>query len=239
MLHKSLVVSILLSMAHAFSVLPTVRRNVFLSAKVLKTEEEWRLLLDQESFDVLRNAGTEQPFTSILNNIKSGDKGTFLCKGCKARLFPTVSKFESGTGWPSFAYPVDNFAIEYEVDFAAMVLRIECRCSTCGGHLGHVFEDGPQPTGLRYCMNGISMDFSDLDSSSREAMHVKLPWKVVFPGVLLNCGVSGLFLFNFMNHGMPPATASLLAQAVGALPLLIAAYYGYNATVGLLRSVDI
>lgn len=242
-----LIAALAFSTTHGFSIQPRSHRRttaVGLSAKVkvVKAPEEWKSLLDDESFRVLREAGTERPFTSLLNNVKSSDVGTFVCKGCGARLFPAASKYESGTGWPSFSHPVANNddAIEYRVDFAAILPRIECRCSSCGGHLGHVFEDGPQPTGLRYCMNGASMEFAqdeEASSPTDAAVDVRLPLQVVLPGVALNLGVAGLFLASFVNHGMVVVpSAGIFAQASAAFPLTVAAYYGYHAMVGLSRT---
>lgn len=124
--------------------------------EITKTEEEWRALLTPEQFNVLRKHGTERAGTSILD--KEHGKGTFVCAGCDLPLFVADTKFNSGTGWPSFFDPLPN-AIATTVDRTLLMKRTEVHCRRCGGHLGHVFEDGPRPTGLRYCMNGISMKF--------------------------------------------------------------------------------
>ncbi len=124
--------------------------------EISKTEEEWRKILTPEQFNVLRKHGTERPGTSILD--KEYGKGTFACAGCDLPLFVSDTKFNSGTGWPSFYDPIPQ-SIATSVDGALMMKRTEVHCRRCGGHLGHVFEDGPKPTGLRYCMNGISMKF--------------------------------------------------------------------------------
>ncbi len=124
--------------------------------EIEKTEDEWRKILTPEQFNVLRKHGTERAGTSILD--KEYGKGTFACAGCDLPLFVSDTKFNSGTGWPSFNDPIPG-AIETSVDRMLFVKRTEVHCSRCGGHLGHVFEDGPKPTGLRYCMNGISMKF--------------------------------------------------------------------------------
>jgi peptide-methionine (R)-S-oxide reductase len=124
--------------------------------EINKTESEWREILTPEQFNVLRKEGTERAGTSILD--KEYGKGTFVCAGCDLPLFVSDTKFNSGTGWPSFYDPIPN-AIGISVDRKLLMKRTEVHCRRCGGHLGHVFEDGPKPTGLRYCMNGISMKF--------------------------------------------------------------------------------
>ncbi len=124
--------------------------------EINKTEDEWRKLLTPEQFNVLRKHGTERAGTSILD--KEYGKGSFVCAGCDLPLFVSDTKFNSGTGWPSFNDPIPN-AIGISVDRKLLMKRTEVHCRRCGGHLGHVFEDGPKPTGLRYCMNGISMKF--------------------------------------------------------------------------------
>ncbi len=124
--------------------------------EITRTEDEWRKLLTPEQFNVLRKHGTERAGTSILD--KEYGKGTFVCAGCDLPLFVSDTKFNSGTGWPSFYDPIPG-AIDTSVDRTLFVKRTEVHCHRCGGHLGHVFEDGPKPTGLRYCMNGISMKF--------------------------------------------------------------------------------
>src|SRR5262249_51372874 len=121
-----------------------------------KTEAEWRQSLTPEQFQVLRKHGTERPHSSPLNH--EHRKGSFCCAGCGRPLFRSQAKFDSGTGWPSFYAPIDN-AIETSRDFKLIIPRTEVHCKECGGHLGHVFSDGPEPTGLRYCMNGVALDF--------------------------------------------------------------------------------
>ena len=123
---------------------------------VTKSDAEWRAQLSPEQYSVLRKHGTERAGTSPLNREKR--KGTFLCAGCDQDLFSSDTKFESGTGWPSFYQPLAN-AVETTTDRSFFMTRTEAHCARCGGHLGHVFEDGPKPTGLRYCMNGIAMKF--------------------------------------------------------------------------------
>jgi peptide-methionine (R)-S-oxide reductase len=124
--------------------------------EIEKTEDEWRKILTPEQFNVLRKHGTERAGTSILD--KEYGKGQFVCAGCDRPLFVSDTKFNSGTGWPSFNDPMPG-AIATSVDRSLFSTRTEVHCSRCGGHLGHVFPDGPKPTGLRYCMNGISMKF--------------------------------------------------------------------------------
>jgi len=121
-----------------------------------KTDEEWRAALTPEQFQVLRQHGTERAGTSPLN--KEYRQGVFLCAACGKELFKSDTKFESGTGWPSFFTPLEN-AVETTTDRKFGIVRVEVHCARCKGHLGHVFEDGPPPTGLRYCMNGISLKF--------------------------------------------------------------------------------
>ena len=126
------------------------------SFPVSNTEEEWRRTLSPEQFRVLRQHGTERAGSSPLNQEKR--QGTFVCAGCGEKLFPSDTKFESGTGWPSFYAPLPESVATTE-DRSLFMTRTEVHCSRCGGHLGHVFEDGPKPTGLRYCMNGAAMRF--------------------------------------------------------------------------------
>ena len=123
---------------------------------VEKTEEEWRKALAPEQYTVLREHGTERAFTSPLN-VEKRD-GVFVCAGCAQPLFDADTKFDSGTGWPSFWEPKEG-AVDTSMDRGWLMTRTEVHCARCGGHLGHVFEDGPQPTGLRYCMNGVAMKF--------------------------------------------------------------------------------
>jgi len=123
---------------------------------VALSEEEWRARLSPEQYQVLRKHGTERAGTSPLD--KNYDPGVYYCAGCGQPVFDAAAKFNSGTGWPSFSEPLDG-AVETETDRSFFMARTEVHCSRCGGHLGHVFDDGPKPTGLRYCMNGVSLDF--------------------------------------------------------------------------------
>jgi peptide-methionine (R)-S-oxide reductase len=123
---------------------------------VVKSDEEWRKILTPEQYQVLRRHGTEHPGSCAL--LREKRPGTFSCAGCGQPLFVADRKFESGTGWPSFFAPLEG-SIRTSVDDSLFMRRTEVHCSRCGGHLGHVFEDGPPPTGLRYCINGVALNF--------------------------------------------------------------------------------
>lgn len=125
---------------------------------VVKTEQEWKKILSAEAFYVLRKAGTERPFTSPLNNNKK--EGTYVCAACKTPLYKSEHKFDSGTGWPSFDRAITK-NIEFDVDYKIGYARTELKCNTCGGHLGHMFKDGPrETTGERHCINGVALEFN-------------------------------------------------------------------------------
>jgi len=126
-----------------------------------KTDAEWRASLTPEQYHVLREHGTERAGTSPLNAEKRS--GTFVCAGCGKPLFSSAAKYESGTGWPSFSAPLDA-AVDTSTDNSLFMARTEVHCASCGGHLGHVFPDGPRPTGQRYCMNGVALAFKPYKS---------------------------------------------------------------------------
>lgn len=126
------------------------------TATVVKSDTEWRQILSKEAYYVLREHGTERAGTSPLNAEKR--RGVFACAGCGTPLFRSETKFESGTGWPSFFKPIEGAISEHE-DRSWFMRRVEVRCATCDGHLGHVFNDGPAPTGQRHCMNGVALTF--------------------------------------------------------------------------------
>ena len=127
------------------------------SFRVSRSDAEWRRRLTSAEYRVLRDAGTERPYSSPLND--EGRRGTYVCAGCGNRLYSSAHKFESGTGWPSFWQPVERAAVGYSTDYNLGYPRREVHCADCGGHLGHVFDDGPRPTGKRHCINGVAMDF--------------------------------------------------------------------------------
>jgi peptide-methionine (R)-S-oxide reductase len=143
-----------------------LRRSTAMAASqenfpVTKTEKEWHEVLNDDQFRVLRKHGTERAGTSPLD--KQYGKGTYVCAGCGQQLFSSDTKFDSGTGWPSFYQPLEN-GVDNTVDRSFFMVRTEVHCSRCGGHLGHVFDDGPAPTGKRYCMNGVAMEFEPKDA---------------------------------------------------------------------------
>jgi peptide-methionine (R)-S-oxide reductase len=130
------------------------------TGKVALTDAEWKARLTSEEFRILRTQGTERAFSGDLWNHK--EEGTYLCAACGLELFASDTKFKSGTGWPSYWQPVESEAVAENRDTKYGMVRREVHCGRCGGHLGHVFEDGPQPTGLRYCINSASLDFKPL-----------------------------------------------------------------------------
>ena len=127
--------------------------------KIIKTEKQWKEELSDMEYYVLREKGTERPFSGDL--LKNKKQGTYVCAACGLPLFSSDTKFDSGTGWPSFYQPINSTNVAEEKDHSYGWNRIEVLCARCGGHLGHVFDDGPEPTGLRYCINAVSLDFEE------------------------------------------------------------------------------
>jgi len=130
-----------------------------LKPKIMKSKEEWKNELAPEKFHVLIEKGTEPPFTGTFN--KHDKEGVYVCAACGQELFHSDEKYDSGSGWPSFWTPISNDKVELKPDNSLGMHRIEVVCSRCGGHLGHVFDDGPQPTGERYCINSLALEFED------------------------------------------------------------------------------
>jgi peptide-methionine (R)-S-oxide reductase len=126
-------------------------------SKVTKTDEEWKKLLSSDAYQVLRHEATERAFTNHLHDNK--EAGIYYCAGCDLPVYSSEHKFDSGTGWPSFWQPIDPRVVETSTDFKLIIPRTEVHCARCGGHQGHVFKDGPKPTGLRYCINGAALKF--------------------------------------------------------------------------------
>ena len=128
-----------------------------MSEKITKTDEEWKATLTEDQYRVMRKKGTEQAFTGVYYD--HHEDGVYRCAACGQPLFDSTTKYESGSGWPSFYAPVDDANVAESQDLSFFMVRTEVTCSRCGGHLGHVFDDGPEPTGLRYCLNSVSLDF--------------------------------------------------------------------------------
>ncbi len=153
----------------------TSKKNSFYSktdnSKVVMTEEEWKKILPSDVYQVARMKGTESPWSSKLENVY--DTGTYYCAACGNPLFKSDTKFESGCGWPSFYEPVSKGSIIYTPDNAHGMQRTEVQCGRCKAHLGHVFDDGPPPTGLRYCINGVVLDFEKAKEAEKEYKQIK------------------------------------------------------------------
>ena len=140
-------------------------RRIRAQPDVVRTDAEWRASLTPEAYRVLRRSGTERPGSSPYEHPPAGRAGTYRCRGCGAALFRAADQFDSGTGWPSFTSAADADAARVRTDFSMILPRREATCARCGGHLGHVFSDGPAPSGQRWCINGAALDLDETPSS--------------------------------------------------------------------------
>lgn len=198
-------------------------------ATLPSTNEEWKRVLEPKQYAVLREEATEPPGSSELNDIK--ESGVFLCAGCAQPLFTTFAKFESGSGWPSFWAPAKESAVDLRTDFKILLPRTEVTCSRCRGHLGHVFDDGPPPTGKRYCMNGVAMQFESATERSEEAVAMFAeraanirPPPLVKP--VLEAVLSSLVCFAFLSW------FAIGLEAKSGQVWAIEAYRNYKAFLG-------
>jgi peptide methionine sulfoxide reductase msrA/msrB len=141
--------------------------------KIIKTDQEWKKILTAEEYRVLRKAGTERAFSGKYND--HYEPGIYVCAACGTPLFASESKYDHGTGWPSFSAPIDKTHLDYRNDYSLLAKRVEVRCATCGSHLGHVFDDGPTPTGKHYCINSVALNFRPADSIQQKERREQIP----------------------------------------------------------------
>ena len=156
-MHRQNMIGLVLLTVISIVTVSAVQEKKVMTGKIVKTDEEWQRELSPEQFRVLRKAGTERAFTGEYWD--HHEKGTYYCAACRLPLFNSETKFDSGTGWPSFYAPIEKTSVEEESDSSGGMIRTEVKCKRCGSHLGHVFDDGPKPTGLRYCMNSVALKF--------------------------------------------------------------------------------
>ena len=214
---------------------------------IQKTDEEWKDLLTPEQYYVLRREGTETPGASPLNRIKAGtDRGTFRCAGCGSPLFVADTKYDSGTGWPSFFAPITSDAVALKTDYKLFLPRTECVCSQCGGHLGHVFEDGPEPTGQRYCMNGAAMTYTSDEESPELASEVqrrqqadpfRLSPQQIVPSIVVNGLITAFFVSSFLS-GTTDQQQQQQMSPIAVLTIVPALYYGFLTTKNISKLFD-
>jgi peptide methionine sulfoxide reductase msrA/msrB len=181
--------------------------------KVKKSEKEWKAALTAEQFDVMRKCGTERPFSGKYNDF--WEKGVYVCAGCGAPLFRSEVKYEHGTGWPSFTTPVDEKAIEYRDDYSLLAKRIEVRCAACGAHLGHVFDDGPEPKFLHYCINSAAMDFKPEAAEKGSAPGTSASARTAPPGTETATFAAGCFWGVEYKIGKLPGVVSTAVGYTG------------------------